>query len=163
MLVKHNLRKETNYFKSFWASSGITREVWDFEINNNIIKFKLKKKNNEGSLFGSELNLEENSYGFIIFENQGTLPIRIGGLDNLIELQPGSKKIGKLTSNKSSYWLYLLNNYNYEGKQQVLKLSQLMVTNENVNIYLPHKDNLPTNNQPLLPPEGNYKEIQPNN
>lgn len=27
--------------------------------------------------------------------------------------------------------------------------------------YLPHKDNLPTDKQPLLPPEGDYKEIQP--
>ena len=27
-------------------------------------------------------------------------------------------------------------------------------------IYLPHKDNLPTNKQGLLPPEGEYKEIQ---
>ena len=27
-------------------------------------------------------------------------------------------------------------------------------------VYLPHKDNLPEDKQPLLPPEGNYKEIQ---
>ena len=27
--------------------------------------------------------------------------------------------------------------------------------------YLPHKDNLPTDKQPLLPPEGDYKEMQP--
>lgn len=26
--------------------------------------------------------------------------------------------------------------------------------------YLPHKDNLPKDKQPLLPPEGDYKEIQ---
>ena len=26
--------------------------------------------------------------------------------------------------------------------------------------YLPHKDNLPEDKQPLLPPEGDYKEIQ---
>ena len=27
--------------------------------------------------------------------------------------------------------------------------------------YLPHKSNLPKDKQPLLPPEGDYKEIQP--
>lgn len=163
MLVKHNLTKETNYFKSFWASSGITREVWDFERNNITINFTLKKEFIKGSLYGSEFNLVGNSYGFIIFENQGTLPIVIGGLENRIELQPGSKKIARLTSNKKTYWLYLLNGYNYEVKQQVLKLSQLMVTNESVDIYLPYKDNLPTDKQALLPPEGDYKEIIPNN
>ena len=27
-------------------------------------------------------------------------------------------------------------------------------------VYLPYKNNLPEDKQPLLPPEGNYKEIQ---
>ena len=31
---------------------------------------------------------------------------------------------------------------------------------DNATPYLPHKDNLPEDKQPLLPPEGHYKEIQ---
>ena len=32
---------------------------------------------------------------------------------------------------------------------------------EQMTPFLPHKENLPKDNQPLLPPEGNYKEITP--
>lgn len=37
------------------------------------------------------------------------------------------------------------------------------VEGENTGVFLPYKEILPTNKQPLLPPEGEYKEIQPGN
>ena len=41
------------------------------------------------------------------------------------------------------------------------KSSIVNIGTEISDVYLPYKNNLPADKQPLLPPEGQYKEIQP--
>lgn len=161
MLVRHNQLKERDLFHKFWWSSGVNDSIVSVTRNSSTLKFILKQESYTGSLFGNELSLEGNDYGKVVFENLGNLPISIGGLNESFTIEPNSKKVVKITKNKSAFWVYTANGYNYKGQLQVLKLSQLMVTNELVNIYLPNISTLSEDKQPLLPPEGNYKEITP--
>ena len=162
MLVKHNLSQETQMFKSLWRSTGVTHDICDLKQTNNEVSFKFKEDFNGVGVFGSTLAINENNYGFVLAENKGTLPLSLsftGVIDKV--LKPGEKIIVKTNKEINTFWVKLLSEYDYVGKLQKLKVSQLMVSDEPVDIYLPHKDNLPEDKQPLLPPEGDYKEIQP--
>ena len=160
MLVKHNISQETKMFKSLWRSTGVTSDICDLQSNNNEVSFVFKDKHDIEQVFGSTIEITENSYGFIFMENKGTLPLGIKGLVSKTII-PGEKIIIKMNKKNNTYWVHLLSEYDYVGKLQKLKVSQLMVSDEPVDIYLPHKDNLPKDKQPLLPPEGEYKEISP--
>ena len=160
MLVKHNLSQKTQFYKSLWRSTGVTHDKCDLQLNDNEVSFVFKVQNDIRQVFGNTIEINKNGYGFIVMENKGALPLKILGFASET-IKPGEKIIIKMNKESNTYWVALLSEYDYVGKLQKIKISQFMVSDEPVDIYLPHKENLPEDKQPLLPPEGDYKEIEP--
>ena len=64
----------------------------------------------------------------------------------------------KLISENTHIYLYLGIKEKTNGSYKIYNIKLEEGTEDTT--YVPYKDNLPEDKQPLLPPEGNYKEIQ---
>ena len=65
----------------------------------------------------------------------------------------------KLNSENTHIYLYLGRREKTYGSYKIYNIKLEEGTEDTT--YVPYKDNLPEDKQPLLPPEGDYKEIQP--
>ena len=64
----------------------------------------------------------------------------------------------KLNDKNEHIFLYLGLNSSTNGSYKIYNIK--LEEGTEATTYVPYKDNLPEDKQPLLPPEGNYKEIQ---
>ena len=169
MLVKHNLstitgiefvkkiigasgqylyKKETDVF-SFWGNKG--REVnsyagftysYDYE---DYIKFVSFSFENLGE-YDITVNFYRNPIPPITIKAKETKTIKID-----LEL---------MREKKSIYFYFGPTNISNAYEVHKFKINKIIATREDSDIYLPNINTLPQDKQPLLPPEGNYKEIQ---
>ena len=65
----------------------------------------------------------------------------------------------KLNSENTHIYLYLGKKEKTNGSYKIYNIK--LEEGTEATTYVPYKDNLPEDKQPLLPPEGDYKEIQP--
>ena len=65
----------------------------------------------------------------------------------------------KLNSENTHIYLYLGSGGTTYGSYKIYNIK--LEEGTEATTYVPYKDNLPEDKQPLLPPEGNYKEITP--
>lgn len=162
MLVKHNLSTVTSVklIRGYWHSSG----YYEQKIDGDVFKFRNIMNDQTTTAYGFDFNRDEGGdFLYIEIENLGNNPIKIS-IDNSIPawhnaiVQPNKKIIvcEKLSSMATLRIGPTINPRSWH----VLKFNCFSLTNGATDVYLPNINTLPTNKQPLLPPEGNYKEIQ---
>lgn len=162
MLVKHNLSSiiAGKLLRKYWHSSG----YYENEFEGDAFKFRNITNDYTVAAYGVHLNKDEGGdFVYMALENLGNNPISIS-IDNTIPswyksiLSPNQKIIvSKKLSSLASLRVGPTEN---PRDWHILKCNAFALTNGATDIYLPHKDNLPKEKQPLLPPEGQYKEIQ---
>lgn len=163
MLVKHNV--STIPLEKFLIGAWRSSEYYERKYDGDILKFRSTISEGSGDAYAVTFN--ENEAGDFVYmelENLGGDPIRIS-IENVISgwyvsvIQPKQKIIicQKLTSKATLRFRALQNLMDWH----ILKCNAFSVTKGETDVYLPNIDTLPTDKQPLLPPEGEYKEIQP--
>lgn len=163
MLVKHNLSAVTSVklLRRYWQSSG----HYEQKIDGDVFKFRNIMNDQSTTAYGFDFNRDEGgNFLYIDLENMGNNPIEIS-IDNAIPawykttVQPNEKIIicEKLSSMASLRIKPTINPRSWH----ILKFNAFSVTNGTTDVYLPNINTLPENKKPLLPPEGNYKEITP--
>lgn len=165
MLVKHNISNvdEFKFIESSWTSSG----YYEKAIDKNIFKFRNNTNSINTAGFGFSFNAKEKAeYFYMDLENIGDNPINFDfeNIENQnfqILLKSREKvKICRKINSRINLRLYTIVNPNeWHG----FKLRCFALTKDESNVYLPNINTLPTDKQALLPPEGDYKEIIPNN
>lgn len=166
MLVKHNVSalKSEKFLLSAWGSS----EYYERKYDGDIINFRSTISEGSGDAYAVTFNKNEaGDFVYMELENLGNNPIRIS-LENVIPdtsgwyisvVQPKQKVIvcKKLSSKATLRFRALDNIKNWH----ILKCNAFSVTKGETDVYLPNINTLPEDKQPLLPPEGDYKEIEP--
>ena len=172
MLVSHNLSMFTaeQRLKKSWSTAGDIYVGTERIIEGKKCKFRNTSQiENQIAFLGitllfSEVQSSENLdtiYYYMDLENTGKNDIRFT-LDN-IELdfdaiKAGERKIITFSLSKSD--TVRMNSINNKEEWHEIALHKYMVASNPIYIYLPMKKLIPEEKQPLLPPEGNYKEIQ---
>lgn len=159
MLVKHNLCPFYDLAKSnpqFFSSSGESISTIDGMITAEPMKSNMSIFNPKQS---QALNNQNITLSMII-ENLGKnhVTISTNRYNKFITLYPGDKKECTFNGIGNDYIEIAV----YMGGQTKLKAynSRVNLGKELSDVYLPNINTLPTDKQALLPPEGNYKEIQ---
>lgn len=165
MLVKHNLTTHSA-FKEGTIRNHET-SVYINYLDGNVVQIKKKKEAEWGHIyvslfdhievdemvvFSGKLNLLSGGEIFCYFNGFNAKPVHISS-KGITKIESTGKK------NKAYNQVQLRL---YSDDEIVFKFTELKLEKgKEATIYLPHKSNLPQDKQPLLPPEGNYKEIQP--
>ena len=167
MLVKHNLA--TREYKDVlnWAEGSSIGE-YVVEHKENCIYFKATKDTTNPVLLGYFYNQYKDNYCTMIIKNIGESTLRVNPAfeknernENVI-LHPGDsiKITRKELADGISTWIYL-NDLKDAKRNNGIQIMEYMITKDDFpDLYLPNINTLPEDKQPLLPPEGNYKEIQ---
>ena len=165
MLVKHNL--STLSINTIFSQSSQTSK-YNIKYKDNRIFFKGKEKPTNRAAFGYFYAYYENCFSKFIIKNIGK-PIEIESpfINNeasgdvtlytgeSVELSRRNKHDGSVT------WVNILN-INEFNEMYGIEIIDFMITEDGFSdVYLPNINNLPKDKQPLLPPEGDYKEIKP--
>ena len=167
MLVKHNLWDLKYHFKDNELINF--RDYFDYVIKDNTIIAKAKESAPYGLLFIVYKDVMEPGDGVsiqCIVENLGDAPFDFEqrGVDSSLK----SKRIYPHTKELINYsGIYMAGDRQLRilaapGEEIKFKLYGLKIVEGESNdyIYLPNINTLPEEKQPLLPPEGEYKEIQ---
>lgn len=160
MLVKHNLI----YTTGFRYPSYVGREN---ELRYNLEDGKILIENSKTSfanfINGESYDIDDiNAIYYIGFYGslEGYCALRFSNHDGYIKV-----------NNKENFY-YIESKGNLIAKplhvnaveSSILKISSVAVYKEVIpDVYLPNINTLPEDKQPLYPPEGDYKEIIPNN
>ena len=160
MLIKHNLftKTTTQFVSGVWNSSGQYR----ISKKDNIITFSVSSdKTTSLEAAGISVENEKNKNFLIEVENLCGQEILIGTGNTYkrMVINPYEKRQFNFNAEKAYYFSVDPIKINLTATYK-LRINPVMASDEPVDIYLPHKDNLPEDKQPLLPPEGHYKEIQ---
>ena len=160
MLVKHNLCP----FYKFTEKKPRTYKSGRYEITDGLIEAESLTDDNYAVIQSFEQGITkdaEYSISFIGYLESGT---NVLVRDNLGTTFVLIDKIGSFKYNK----FYTSSRDSLSFECYVTDLTRFNLTSMIVNkgrqlsdVYLPYKNNLPADKQPLLPPEGEYKEIQP--
>lgn len=160
MLVKHNLspfydmsKAELNYWsrgdkKGYVTDDIIVVESKDYPVYPNV-KLILPIGQDEETI--SQLTVTNVGEVRIIVKKkswEGSISIKPGEIKKCVFNTKGNESIEVETPSKSVA--------KFKAKASIINLG-----NELSEVYLPNINNLPKDKQPLLPPEGDYKEIQP--
>lgn len=169
MLVKHNLWDVKYHFKDNEITNF--QNQFDYVIKDDVMIAKLKESEPSGLLIISHDNVmkpdDEASIQCIV-ENLGDAPFDLEqiGLDNsrrIKSIDPHTKELinysGIYRPTDISRQLRIMSNHHEEIKFKVYGL-KIIEGKSNDYLYLPNINTLPEDKQPLLPPEGHYKEIQ---
>ena len=157
MLVKHNLL----YSTGFRYPSYVGRE--------NELRYKIEDGKvliaNSRTSFASFINGENydiddiNSVYYIGF---------YGSLEGFCELRFSNDGYIKVNNKENFYYIESKGNLIAKPlhvnvvESSILNISDVAVYKEGIpGVYLPNINTLPQDKQPLFPPEGDYKEIQP--
>ena len=161
MLVKHNLFTETTtqFVSGVWRASSQYR----YSVKDNIITFSASSDQTTSlSALGVTIKDKDKNLNYLIeVDNLSDKEIKIStGNDKKVAIVKAHKK-GVLYFNTSEAYIFAIDVTELDTTTTFkIKINSVMVSDEPVDIYLPHKENLPKDKQPLLPPEGHYKEIQ---
>ena len=170
MLVKHNVWDANYHFGDNFIDNF--KDGFDYVIKDNVIIAKLKESINSGLLIIlHEEVMKPGSEGSIqcIVENLGDAPFDLQqlGLDNsrtVETIYPNTKQFinysGVYREAGVSRQLRIFSNHHEEMRFKIYGL-KIIEGKSNDYIYLPNIDTLSQDKKPLLPPEGEYKEIQP--
>ena len=169
MLVKHNLWDAKYHFKDNRIINY--QGVFNYDIKGNVIIAKLKESASLGVIYITHGNVmkpgDEASIQCVV-ENVGNAPFVLQqlGLDSSGDIKtmyPYTKDVinysGIYRSTSVSRQLRVSCDHHEEIKFKIYGL-KIIEGKSNDYIYLPNISTLPEDKQPLLPPEGNYKEIQ---
>ena len=169
MLVKHNLSTITGieFIEKFWPASG----QYLYKKETDVFSFWGNKaiEVNSYAGFGYDYNYEDN-IKFVSFslENLGEYDIKVGfHLNPIPPITIKAKETKKfkidlelMREKKSNYFYFGPTNISDAYEVHKFKINKIIATHEDSDVYLPNINTLPQDKQPLLPPEGHYKEIQ---
>lgn len=165
MLVKHNLY--TGDIKSIVSDSYHTSK-YDFEYRGNCIFFKGREKPGNNTVFRYNHDAYKNYYSNFIIKNIGKTIIIIEHpyIDNEatddVTLYPGeSIEISRKNVNYGHTWVDIPKIDDFYDDYAIEIVDFMITESRYSDIYLPSINTLPQDKQPLLPPEGDYKEIEP--
>lgn len=168
MLVKHNLAASEYKNVLNWS---VGSRIGEYVVENkeNCIYFKATKDTTNPVLLGYYYNKYKDNYCTMIIKNIGESTLRVSPvfeknkkIENVI-LNPGGlfKTTRKEFADGVSTWIYL-NDLKDAKRNNGIEIMEYMITKDDFSdVYLPNINTLPEDKQPLLPPEGEYKEIQP--
>lgn len=165
MLVKHNL-SDLSINNIFDQSSQTSK--YNIEYRDNCIFFKGIEKPINTAAFGYFYAHYKNYFSKFVIKNIGkTIEIENPFINNkisdnvtlytgdIVEISRKNVHDGVVT------WVNILN-INEFNKTYGIEIIDFMITeNGFADVYLPNINTLPKDKQPLLPPEGDYKEITP--
>ena len=168
MLVKHNYSTHS-IEKIFTWSGGSRIGEYNVEYKDDKIYFSATKDTKNPVLLGYQNNRYVGQYCDLDIKNIGESNLLIEEYYeknevkyNLI-VKPGETfNISNLEhENRYVIWIYLENAEEAKNKNGI-QIVKYMITNDGYSdVYLPNINTLPKDKQPLLPPEGHYKEITP--
>ena len=167
MLVKHNYSTLSNEDIFRWSGGSRIGE-YNVEYKDDKIYFSATKDTTDPVLLGYHYNKYKDNYCTMIIKNIGESTLRVNPVfekneknENVI-LHPGDsfKTTRKEFDDGVSTWIYL-NDSKDAKRNNGIQIMEYMITKDDFpDLYLPNINTLPEDKQPLLPPEGNYKEIQ---
>ena len=165
MLVRHNELDLT--IKDVLDHTGQTSK-YDIKYLDNRLYAKGIVKPDNKTFLGYPFDRYGDYYQKFTIKNIGNAPLIVKNFfqnniyqENKVLLENESIEITKAPP-KSGYvaWINILNIDEFD-RTYALEIIDFMLTKDGFpDIYLPNKNTLPEDKQPLLPPEGNYKEIQ---
>lgn len=166
MLVKHNLL-------AINATDVLSRssqaECYNIDCRRDSISFKGVKRPKSTYVFGYFYQHYKDNYTKMIIKNTGVNTIIIEEVykNNVrqsdITLLPGeyTEISRKNVGDGSCTWVRILNIDDYNKSHEITIINFMITKDSFSDVYLPNINTLPEDKQPLLPPEGDYKEIQP--
>ena len=160
MLVKHNLSPFYDMSKSelsFW-SKGKTK---GYVIDDVIIVESEDNPTYAYTTLNLPINTDETTITQLTVTNVGEVIIVVKkkSWEEAISIKPG--EIKKCVFNTKGNESIEVETPSKSVAKFKAKASIINLGNELSEVYLPNINNLPKDKQPLLPPEGDYKEIQP--
>lgn len=166
MLVKHNYSELS--IQNI-LNSGSQTSKYDIEYIGNCIQFKGVTKPVNAGVFGVSYSKYKNYYTKFKIKNIGDELIMVENLyqnntlkANKVLLKDESVEISRENVADGTWTWININNLSDFDKIHVIKIVDFMITKDGfADIYLPNINTLPKEKQSLLPPEGDYKEIQP--
>ena len=170
MLVKHNYSTLSNKDIFYWSGGSRIGE-YNVEYKDDKIYFSATKDTKNSVLLGYRNVGYAGKYCDLDIKNIGESNLFIKEYYeknevkyNLI-VKPGETfNISNLEhENRYAIWIELENAEEAKNKNGI-QIVKYMITNDGYSdVYLPNINTLPEDKQPFLPPEGEYKEIIPNN
>lgn len=157
MLVKHNLAYVNGFKKPGWVA------------NENKLNFNLNRGgfyiNNSNSSFAKFI-IDENYYIDDLAANY--FVGFYGMLEGFCSMHVGEDSYNEV-KNEGNFYYYTTRGDNVRKLFHLNVLEETILNVYNIavykgeipDVYLPNINTLPADKQPLLAPEGNYKEIQP--
>lgn len=168
MLVKHNM-STLNLKEILWWSGGSSKAEYDVQYKGNCMYFRGTKETDNPYTFGYHYGHYLGSYSKFKIKNIGESNLIVDSLFSNGEIftdvdfkKNETLEISRLNNNKALYSWFRLEDISNTDKLNGVQLIDFMITKDGYSdVYLPNVNTLPEDKQPLLPPEGNYKEIQP--
>lgn len=166
MLVKHNLL-DKNATDVLSSTSQV--ECYNIDYRRDSISFKGVKRPKTPYIFGYFYQYYKDKYSKLIIKNTGESaiiieePYKNNVKQSDITLEPGeyTEISRKNLADGFCTWIKIPNIDDY-NKSYEIKIINFMITEGGfTDVYLPNINTLSKDKQPLLPPEGNYKEITP--
>lgn len=166
MLVKHN-HSGLN-IENIFAKSRQTKH-YEIKYKNNTISFKGISKPDTPVVFGYFYQEYKDYYSKFVIKNVGNAVVNIESIyqNNLLKgtlnLLPGEyvEISRKNFADGHCTWINIVNLEDF-NELHAIKIIDFMITKDGYSdVYLPNINTLPQDKQPLLPPEGDYKEIEP--
>lgn len=166
MLVKHNLTGSNVSDVLYYTSQA---QFYNIERRGNTISYKGVRRPNSVYILGYDYRNYKDNYTKMIIKNTGVNTIIIEGVykNNVrqsdITLLPGeyTEISRKNVGDGSCTWVRILNIDDYNKSHEITIINFMITKDSFSDVYLPNINTLPEDKQPLLPPEGDYKEIQP--
>ena len=166
MLVKHNLLAIN---ATDVLSSTSQAECYNVYRKRDSISFKGVKRPKSQYIFGYYYQHYKDKYSKLIIKNTGesTIIIEESYKNNVkqsdITLEPGEYTEISRKNLADGYctWIKIPNIDDYNKSYEIKMINFIVTEGGFAEIYLPNINTLSKDKQPLLPPEGQYKEITP--
>lgn len=166
MLVKHNLL-DINATDVIFRSSQA--KFFNIDYIRDSISFKGAERPKTPFVLGYAYKQYKDKYSKLVIKNtgEGTIivnkPYKNNVIQNDVTLAPGeyTEISRKNLDNGTCTWICIPNIDDYNKSYEIKIINFIVTEDDFTDIYLPNINTLPTDKQPLLPPEGEYKEIQP--
>lgn len=165
MLVKHNLL--TNSPTSVLNETSQSK-FYNIDYRSDSISFKGLERPKTVYLFGYYYQHYKDKYSKLIIKNTGvsTFIIEEAYKNNVkqsdITLSPGEYTEISKKNLADGYctWIKIPNIDDYNKSYEMTIINFMITEDDFPDVYLPNINTLPKDKQALLPPEGDYKEIQ---
>lgn len=166
MLVKHNL---LDINATDVLSRASQAECYNIDYRRDSISFKGVKRPKSTYVFGYFYQHYKDKYSKLIIKNTGesTIIINESYKNNVkqgdITLAPGeyTEVSRKNLGDGNCTWVRIPNIDDYSKSYEIKIINFIITESDFAYVYLPNINTLSKYKQALLPPEGEYKEIQP--